>query len=424
MYINSKNLLLTVCLYACINTSVVNADAPEFEFSGFANIGLTYSNSDVYGFRTQLINEGREGLSLTPDSLLGVQTNVRFSDDFDFVAQVVAQDRTERSLGNFVELAFLRYQINRNWAVKAGRFSTNSYLFTDSRYVSQASYWVRPPVEMYSTAGSLGNMDGAKIAYTHETPFGYIRLSASLGQSELNNDSDSGEFEISYQDLLGLNIELQSDDWRFQVAYLNANLDDFNFAQLEEVRQAPLIAPAILAPFFQEVETALIPDGRRVSYFSIGGKYYFDSFEVTAEFGDYDSDWAFSPGSRFGYASLAYTSNNIMPFVTVAASSRKEEPVVIDVASLQGQLPPPLLNFLAVSVEPANKAAAGASVSQQSISAGFRWDFDSDWALKAQFDHYRIDENGSGLFLVLNDGFTIDQKTSYNVWSIGLATTF
>ncbi len=393
-------------------------------FSGFVNLGVTYSADDNLGFRSQLINEGRDGLSIAPDSVLGLQTNIELPRDFDFVAQVVLQDRTDNTLSNFIELAFLRYQINRNWAVKLGRFSTNSYLFTDFRYVGQASYWVRPPIEMYSTAGSLGNMDGAQIAYTLGTDFGSVKFSSAYGQSELNNDGDDGVFEISYQDLVVLNIEMQSDDWMLQGAYLSAILDDFNFAQIDAVRSAPSIAPEPLVPIFQQVADALIPDGDRVSYYSVSGKYYFDNIELTAEYGDYDSNWAFSPASQFGYVSLAYNYYDWMPFITLATYERDSEPEIINIASLQSRLSPDLFDFVREAVQPANDAAAGASVDQSSFSVGLRWDIGNNWAFKSQFDHFRISNQGSGLFTVEGGGVTNDGETSYNVTSLSLSTTF
>jgi hypothetical protein len=394
------------------------------QFSGFANFGLTHASGDQLGFRTQLINEGRNGFSFSPDSLLGLQVNGVVDEKFDFVVQAVLQDRIDSSLSNFLEMAFLRYQINRNWQVKAGRFSTNSYLFTDFRYVSQATYWVRPPVEMYATVGSLGNMDGIKLAYTHDTDFGFARVSGAFGNSRLSNDGDDGMFRIAYNDLLVLNLELQSDNWRLQGAYLNAQLEDFQFDGKEQVLNAPLTAPPMIAPLFQMVSDAFIPDGEHVSYFSLGGKYFFEQLEIAAEFGNYDSKWALSGSAKFGYVSAAYTKGALMPFVTLAFSDRKQAPEIIDIEGLSQALPPALLQFLAVSVKPINDAAIGVSVDQSSGSFGVRWDISDDWVVKAQFDHFRISEQGSGLFSVVDGGVTNENKTSYNVTSIGIATTF
>ncbi len=424
MSINYKSLALLSLFSSSLFSHYAQAGDSMFKFSGFANLGATYSNGDEFGFRSQLINKGRDGFSFAPDSLLGLQVNADLSNDFDFVGQVVIQDRTDNTFSNYLELAFLRYQINRNWSLKAGRFSTNSYLFTDFRYVGQASYWVRPPVEMYSTVGSLGNMDGAQVDYTVDTNLGFLKLSAAFGESKLNNDNDDGVFELSYQDLVVLNIELQSDNWKIQGAYLSARLDDFDFAEIDRVRAAPLLAPPLLSPIFEEIESALIPDDERVSYYSLSGKYNFEKFEITAEYGNYDGEWAFTPASRFGYVSLAYNHQTLMPFVTISRSKRDQEPGIIDLASLEQSLPAQLFDALSDSVQPANDVAIGSSVDQSSISLGLRWDIGSNWALKSQFDHFRIDEQGSGLFDVKNGNVSNDGETSYNVTSLSLSTTF
>lgn len=421
---NTIKLVATMNLLVCSISGFTSNLTDNLQFSGFVNFGLTHASGDQLGFRAQLINEGRNGFSFAPDSLLGLQVNGAINNQFDFVVQTVLQDRIDSSTSNFLELAFVRYQIDRNWQVKVGRFSTNSYLFTDFRYVSQASYWVRPPVEMYSAVGSLGNMDGVNLAYTHDTDFGSARLITAIGNSRLSNDGDNGMFRVAYNNLVVVNLELQSDNWRLQGAYLNAQLEDFQFDGKQQVISAPSTAPAIIAPLFQRVSDALIPDGDRISYFSLGGKYFFEKVEIAAEFGNYDSKWGLSGGARFGYVSAAYTKGKIMPFVSLAFSDRKQAPEIIDIDGLSQALPPALLQFLKASVKPINDAAIGVSVDQVSGSFGVRWDINDNWALKTQFDHFRMSEQGSGLFSVIDGGVTNEDKTSYNVTSINITTTF
>nr|WP_136251124.1 porin [Ningiella ruwaisensis] len=421
--INSTRLSLFI-LIVCSATVVSASDDLEFKFSGFANIGVTYAEGETYGFRTQLLNAGRDGFSLAPDTLLGLQLNTSLSTNFDAVVQFVIQDRSNNNFSNYLELAFLRYQLSRNVDIRAGRFSTNSYLYTDFRYVSQATYWVRPPLEMYSTVGSLGNMDGAQLSYTYPLDFGAAKISAAYGLSELNNDSDDGPFRAKYEDLYVLNLELQSNDWRIQGAYINARLNDIRFAGSDEVRLAPFTAPEIVRPVFVQVARAIIPEGERVSYYSISGKYYLDELEFTAEYGDYDSDWALSSASQFGYISAAYNLGMFTPFVTLAAHNRDSDPEIVNTQSLIASLPRDLGAFVALSIEPANEASKDASIDQRSLSVGFRWDFNADWAFKAQIDHFKIGENGSGLFSIEKGLGAPDEKTSFNVASFGITTTF
>ena len=131
MNLNSTQLyLLLVLLLVNLGLSE-NSAAQEVEVSGFATIGLTHSAGDTVSFRSSLLNKGREDFSFAPDSVLGLQANVRFSENLDAVGQIIVQDRTDTNLNNYVELAFLRYQINRNWNMREIKehflFSLQSY---------------------------------------------------------------------------------------------------------------------------------------------------------------------------------------------------------------------------------------------------------------------------------------------------------
>jgi len=423
MNLNSTQLnLLLIFLLLNLGLSK-NSAAQEVEVSGFATIGLTHSGGDTVSFRSSRINNGREGFSFAPDSLLGLQANVRFSENLDAVGQIIVQDRTDTNLNNFVELAFLRYQINRNWSAKIGRFSTNSYLFTDYRYVGHLLTWARPPLEMYSTVGSLGNMDGLQTSYIHDVDFGAIKLSLSYGQSVLHNGDSRGDVSVNYEDLTVFNLEFQATDWRIHGAYLSATLDNFIFPGADQFVLAIGSVPSIFKPYAEQIQFSIIPDGRKVTYASIGGQYTLNDAEFIAELSDYNSDWGLASGARSGYATVSYRMAALTPYMTLAFYNRDEQPEVIDFASAQAALPAPVYQQLLFLAADSNETIRGASIKQRSISLGMKWDFSDSWSLKAQFDHYRIDNVGSGLFRVLTT-LTPAEKFTYNVANISLTTTF
>ena len=399
------------------------AFSQEVSFSGFSTIGITYSAGDELGFRNSLLNTGREGLSFAPDSVLGLQTNVKFSDDLDAVGQIIVQDRHDTAFTNFLELAFLRYQINRNWSAKIGRFSTNSYLFTDYRYVGHLLTWTRPPIEMYSTVGSLGNMDGLQASYIYDVDFGAVKLALSYGERKFHNDGDAGKVRVDYTDFMAFNVELQATDWRIHGALLTAKLEDFIFPGVEDLSLIDQQVPPIFKPYAQQIQYSIIPDGRRVSYASIGAQYSIDSAEFIAELSNYDSDWGLANGARSGYVSASYNLEAFTPFISFAFYNRTEEPEVIDFAAAQADLPGPLFKQLLFITAGSNDSVLGGSIQQNSVSLGLRWDFSSAWSFKVQFDHFRVDKFGSGLFKELTTSRP-SEKFTYNVANMVLTTTF
>jgi hypothetical protein len=355
--------------------------------------------------------------------VLGLQANVRFSENLDAVGQIILQDRTDTNLNNYVELAFLRYQINRNWSAKIGRFSTNSYLFTDYRYVGHLLTWARPPVEMYSTAGSLGNMDGLQTSYIHDVDFGAIKFSLSYGESILHNGGETGDVSVDYEDFTVFNVEFQATEWRIHAAYLSAKLDNFVFPGADEFADAVNLVPSIFKPYAEQIQSFIVPDGRRVTYASIGGQYTLHDAEFIAELSDYNGDWGLASSARSGYATASYRIRTVTPYMTLAFYNRGEQPEVIDFAAAQAMLPIPVYQQLLLITAESNEIVRGASIQQRSISLGMKWDFSDTWSFKAQFDHYRIDKFGSGFFGELT-ALTPSEKFTYNAANISLTTTF
>jgi hypothetical protein len=423
MNLNSTQLYLLLCFFLVNLGLSQNSAAQEVEVSGFATVGLTHSGGDTVSFRSSLLNKGREDFSFAPDSVLGLQANVRFSENLDAVGQIILQDRTDTNLNNYVELAFLRYQINRNWSAKIGRFSTNSYLFTDYRYVGHLLTWARPPVEMYSTAGSLGNMDGLQTSYIHDVDFGAIKFSLSYGESILHNGGETGDVSVDYEDFTVFNVEFQATEWRIHAAYLSAKLDNFVFPGADEFADAVNLVPSIFKPYAEQIQSFIVPDGRRVTYASIGGQYTLHDAEFIAELSDYNGDWGLASSARSGYATASYRIRTVTPYMTLAFYNRGEQPEVIDFAAAQAMLPIPVYQQLLLITAESNEIVRGASIQQRSISLGMKWDFSDTWSFKAQFDHYRIDKFGSGFFGELT-ALTPSEKFTYNVANISLTTTF
>lgn len=423
MNLNSIQLCLLLCFFLVNLGLSQNSEAQEVEVSGFATIGLTHSGGDTVSFRSSLLNKGRADFSFAPDSVLGLQANVRFSENLDAVGQIILQDRVDTNVDNFVELAFLRYQINRNWSAKIGRFSTNSYLFTDYRYVGHLLTWARPPVEMYSAAGSLGNMDGLQASYIHDVDFGAVKMSLSYGESILHNGDNNGDVRVDYKDFTVFNVEFQATDWRIHGAFLSAKLDNFVFPGVDEFVLSIGLAPTIFKPYAEQLRYSIIPDGRRITYASIGGQYTLYDAEFLVELSEYNGDWGLVSSAHSGYATASYHIGSVMPYMTLAFYNRGEEPEAIDFASAKAVLPRIAFQQLLLLTAETNETVRGASIQQHSVSLGVKWDFSDAWSFKAQFDHYRIDKFGSGFFGKLT-ALTPSEKFTYNVASFSLTTTF
>lgn len=406
-------------------TSHVHAKI-NVDFNGFANLALTYSDDEHYKFRNSILNNGRSGLSLAPDSILGLQSSVEFTDEFEAIGQVILQDRSNAKFTNYLELAFLRYHFSRNLNVKVGRFSTNAYLLTDSRHVSYSFNWARVPFEMYSTAGSVGNINGAQINYTVATPLGRLKASAANGKIQFS-DREVTEFEVDYTDVRAFSLELGSYDWRVQVAHVSTELDNLEFNGIDQIKALDTSLPpqlSVLIPFVDELQDNVLGDGKTITYTSIGALYNYNNFEFIAEYGFYDSDWALAQSSSYSYASISKTFGDFTGFLTFGEVDGKDFEKVINLDAAAMQLPPELVGQLAAISSPINASAIENLPDQNTLSIGLRWDFNINWALKFQFDHNVINNSSNGLFSVNDDVDRASLDGRVNVFNIGLSTTF
>jgi len=398
----------------------------EARFDGFANMTLTYSDDKNYGFRSSILNKGRTRLSLAPDSLLGLQTGISFNSKLDLFGQVIVQDRINYETSQFVESLFLRYRLNRNINFKLGRFSTNPYLFTDSRYVGYSYNWIRTPYEMYSTAGAAGNTNGLEFNYIKNLSIGRLRTTLAYGDINFD-DEKSKKIKIEYENFRSISLELSDINWRVQLTHAGADLNELWFEGVDQVRNLDLALPPQLSavvPFVNQLQEGLIGDDISYRYTSLGVSYNFDYFDVIAEYALYESNWLTAQDSTYGYVSFAKNFGNTALHLTYGRVAPKDLRTAIDLNAAAESLPQPLLQVLGGISAPFDTNIQEQSPDQQSISLGFRWDFKTNWALKFQFDHNVIESPSHGLFLVSPDIDPSVLDGRVNVLSLGLTVTF
>ena len=125
--------------------------------SGFATIGLVQAGDEDYGFTRDLTRSGvfDQDNSVKQDSLLGIQLDSSFTQDWSATAQMVFRDRFDDSFEEHLEWAFVRYRANDEWSFRVGRTVVDLFALSDYRNVGFAYLWARPPVEFYGPANSF-----------------------------------------------------------------------------------------------------------------------------------------------------------------------------------------------------------------------------------------------------------------------------
>lgn len=389
-------LQLIVCMLILASHSRIQA--VELTYNGFATLGVTYAKHDQLNYRSTLLNRPRNGLSFTTDSVVGAQVNAVFDKNWESVAQVVIQDRADAKASNYIEKAFVRYKINRNWAMRLGRMDSNFYMLSDFRAVGYAYPWARPPVDFYSGSSVAAANDGIDIQYTTDVGQGVLKLGLLLGESKARLNGESGKFYADFEDLFGFNIEYTTNNLRLKTTYATATISDFEFGGFDEFITAFKAVPPTLWPQAPMIIDAFEPEGDKAEFVSAGFKYDNSAWQVQAEIATFSADWILFPNSKFGYLSVGYSFNQFLPYVLIAANRPDAAYAQIQAPELPSNTPPELVQNIGLIALLANDSASNQFVDQNTLSAGVRWDFADEWVMKFQVDHIRMRSPGSGLF--------------------------
>ncbi len=141
-----------------------NAQAIDFKWSGFLNmVGAATNDSALY-----LHDEGNiDNDGSFEESTLGLNTIVTINDKLRIAAQI-ASAPSDRSID--FDWGYGTYNLDDNWAVKAGRIKFPGYLVSEYVRVGYAYPWIRPPEVVYSINMSAPTMgldayDGGALHY-------------------------------------------------------------------------------------------------------------------------------------------------------------------------------------------------------------------------------------------------------------------
>ena len=422
-YSNKWLLLFALPVLCCVETRADEND--NWRFSGFATVGASYSSNNELAFRSSYLNKPKKHFNLLTDTLVGFQFNYHFSSDFDMVVQAIAQDRGDHDITNYFEMAFLRYQFDRNWSMRAGRMNYNAYLLSEYRNVSYAYPWVRPPVDFYLPTSSVSFVDGAEIQYRHNSENGVWQHTFAAGESQSNLVTLDSFTTILYDYVLNATTSFESYDWSFKVtaSYFMGNKTEIRGADFDAIYNALLNTPDFLWPGVAGVYDHLHMDDEPIYYLSMGYQYNDDEWMFMTELVGMNSEWTLLSPYLAGYLSVGYRFGELLPYVTVAAIKPLESPKQLPTPAYERAPDLATAESLAQLSFITQNISDAITQKQQSLGVGVRWDFTEESALKFQYDHYWIRVPGYALWgSSVGQQITGDQNS--NVISVTYSTTF
>lgn len=219
---------ITLMLLPIAILSAPTALAVDYSYSGFMTVGLgrvingsvsgqnevgldcpcmisDYSQASVYG----------PAWDIKPDSKLGLQGSVLFSDDLMLTGQVVS--RGSRDFDVNLEWVYLSYQVNDSNTVQLGRKRLPLFYYSEQQDVGFTYPWVHLPGQTYGWEAV--NYNG--MNWSHNLQLGEWSGNVNVfGGSETRKDSDylklysglDSESDTKWSGIFGAEIVL-SKDW-------------------------------------------------------------------------------------------------------------------------------------------------------------------------------------------------------------------
>lgn len=389
-------------------------DTLTWTLSGFGSFGASGTDTDQLGFRrdTSQANGVTRSWGVDTDSRLGLQLDVDFNESWHAGAQWVARNHTGDFVEQNLDWAYLRWRPVADLDLRIGRLGVDLFMLSDYRNVGYAYPWIRPPHEFYGNL-SLYHFDGADIAKKFAVGEGYLTLKGFGGHTFLQLPSPDGSVVDAGVVVEGASLAYEQGDWRARIGYGHS----------ESVTEGPgqalfdvLDSPAINAvwPGARSLIEKLATQGKEVHYSSIGLAFDDGVWLAQVEGSYVDTNLSSYPSFASGYLSVGRRVASFTPFLLLGIEETLNDRVKIP----EPLLPIPQVIALRNTID---NALNNNSVDEKSVSLGLRWDAYQNIALKAQWSHFWLGNNGTSLWVKQTSGPT---PNNIDVWSVGVDFIF
>lgn len=383
-----------VMLWSGAPVGAATAEPGRITLSGFGTLGIVRSSEDSADYAAGQFRPTGAGFTDTwspaVDSRLGGQLTVALTDRWTGLVQVVVEQRYDGRYDPVAEWANLRYALTPGLSVGVGRVVLPTFLVADTRKVSYANPWIRPPPELYSLSPMTSN-DGIELRYrtragawTHTTD-----VTAGRGHAHVAPGAT-----VDVRSQFGIYQTAEAGAWTLRASYLSAEL---RVAALDPIFDAF----RMFGPAGDDIADRFAIDGKRASIWSIGASFEPLDWFIRAEVGRRDTKSVIG-ASTAGYISAGRRFRAATPYVTYARIYRNGPTTTpgLDISSL-----PPDLAVSGAQLNASLNALMARTAEQSTVSVGVRWDFRPGMAFKFQYDHIDLADGSIGMFTNFQTGF-------------------
>lgn len=400
-----RGFLTAFALFICMRSAGAgDVQLPEgLRLSGYGTLGYVQDDrTDIVAIRdiSQRPNSNMGRGSFQRDSRIGVQGEYRISPTLDLVGQAVFRDQVTKDIPNSFELAYAGFKPTPHLDVRVGRLGYDAFLMADIRNVGYTYPWVRPFTEFYGWI-PMFSVDGGDIAYSIQENKTRWRLKAQAGHSRTGLPVGDSKLNFKTDDLFNLTVSRRSGPWEAKLGYTSfTSKHEAEFggaggglAGLQQGLVTIAAATTSLSPAISSeaeyLRRHLSFNNARVRYLTLGASFDDGHWLIQCEVARTQSNHKIVPHGTMGYVVTAYRTGDWMPFAAISAS--RPGNALHSASSDWGSVGQAGVQAAAIA------ALNSTRIDQTTLSLGTRWDFQTRWAAKLQWDHVRISPHGYGL---------------------------
>lgn len=329
--------------------------ASDIDITGFATLvaGKVISGDEVLADYPRVGIYDKD-LSISPDTSLGVQMQMKLMEDTDIVLQLVSHGAEDYQIQ--VDWAYLNYRINDEISAQLGRKRLPLYYYSDHFDIGYTYLWVRPPADNYTW--QVTNYNGLSISYEPRTTDWDVLINLYTGKedsgdNELLSKLSGNNVDEEWKNMVGIVGEFSKDQVDYRLTFMHGQLD-------------------------RKINGYVVEDNINQQFMGLAVNLQYDELILLSEINRYQR-----PVNNIridtGLISIAYQVDEITPYVT---HSRLKQ----------------------------QKNLAGGDEDHYTNSIGVRWDIASNMAVKAQYDKVK---DKAQLLRIVGDGELISVSLDY-----------
>lgn len=408
-------------LFSAGQASAEGVDQTQLNFSGFGTIGGTHSNSREADVEETLVFPSGAGATKATsygiDTRLGLQASAKINNELSGIVQVVVDRRWDNLYTPQIEWANLKYDINKDWYVRAGRVVAPVFMYSEQRNVGYSLATVRVPYDVYSL-NPVTHLDGVDVGGRVALGGGILSAQVTGGRAKLRL---SVPVEVSGSSVM-FNSTYEIDNSTFRFGYSKYKLDFLGINQVGNIFDLYRQSVAGLGNALQYP-----PESANVKFSNVparimGAGYAYDNGKllVQTEYVSRRSPGVVVQDGDAWYALGGYRLGKFTPYVAYSSIKSKEPAAHSPAVGFGGisDMAAMVINMVDDEYNQHNE--------QNRLSLGVRYDFYRNFALKVQMDHIRKPATPAvnvGLFSNTSAAFNAGDR-SVNLLTVNLDFVF